>query len=472
MSEKTKELIWDDLPIAILPPLPIATKSIEAVLSEVIGVEVLRGVQSKGSRFPLAAWADVLLGKQPRQLRSAPLPRTNDVIADITNALIESDSSYVAVQGPPGTGKTHIGGAVIARLAKAGWRIGVTAQSHAVIENLLNAVHQADSSIPIGKKSSANHPASAFHVTDELAWALDQRSGFVIGGTAWAMTRNDVRDIGFDLMVIDEAGQFALANAIAVICAASCALLLGDPQQLPQVSQGSHPDPVEVSVLEHILKEHKTIPDEYGYFLNSTYRLHPLIAKRVSVLQYEGKLSSEARCALRNLGGVDPGLHVVQVEHSDNTVKSEEEAAKIVEMLPRLLGKKWTDTDKASGIPLDSRPLEEKDILVVTAYNKQVRCIKSALSAAGFSKIRVGTFDKFQGQEAAVVFVSMATSSSDDLPRGIEFLLSPNRLNVAISRAQWACYLLRAPLLTAMEPATADGMIMLGKFIFLNRVTT
>lgn len=469
MSEKTKDLMWDDLPIAILPPAPIPSKSIEAVLANVIGAETLSGAQSKEFTFPLSAWADVLLGRQPRQIKGAALPRTNDVIADITNALLNSDSSYIAVQGPPGTGKTHVGGAVIARLAKAGWRIGVTAQSHAVIENLLNAVHQADSLIPIGKKSSQNHPASSFEIKDELAWALDQSGGFVIGGTAWAMTNTDVREIGFDLIVIDEAGQFALANSIAVICAAKCALLLGDPQQLPQVSQGSHPDPVELSVLGHILKEHKTIPDEYGYFLNSSYRLHPLIAKRVSILQYEGKLSSEARCALRVLDGIDPGLHIVQVEHSDNTVKSEEEAAKIVEMLPTLLGKKWTDTDKTSGLPIAPRALEEKDILVVAAYNKQVRCIKSALSGAGYSKIRVGTFDKFQGQEAAVVFVSMATSSSDDLPRGIEFLLSPNRLNVAISRAQWACYLLRAPQLTAMEPATADGMIMLGKFITLNK---
>lgn len=469
MSEKSKDLTWDDLPIAILPPAPIPTKSIEAVLTGVIGAEVFSRVKKKGSIFPPTAWADVLLGREPRQLGGAELPRTSDVITDITNALLESESSYIAVQGPPGTGKTHVGGAVIARLAKAGWRIGVTAQSHAVIENMLNAVHHADPMIQIGKKSSANHPPSAFQVKDELGWALDQTGGFVIGGTAWAMTSDDVREIGFDLMVIDEAGQFALANSIAVLCAAKCALLLGDPQQLPQVSQGTHPDPVELSVLEHILKEHKTIPDEYGYFLNSTYRLHPLLAKKVSALQYEGKLSSEARCALRNLQGIDPGLHIVEVNHSDNTVKSEEEATKIVEMLPSLLGKKWTDTNKATGLPIPARALEEKDILVVTAYNKQVRCIKGALKDAGYPNIRVGTFDKFQGQEAAVVFVSMATSSSDDLPRGIEFLLSPNRLNVAISRAQWACYLLRSSQLSSMEPATADGMIMLGKFITLNK---
>lgn len=469
MNEKSKETTWDDLPIAILPPSPIPTKSIEAVLSEVIGAEVLRGASGAGETFSASAWADVLLRREPRQFGGAPLPKTGDVIADITTALKESDNSYVAVQGPPGTGKTHVGGEVIARLAKAGWRIGVTAQSHAVIENLLAAVRRVDPSVPIGKKSSANHPPSSFAVPNELAWASAQTSGFVVGGTAWTMTNNEVRLIDFDLMVIDEAGQFALANAIAVISAARCALLLGDPQQLPQVSQGSHPDPVQLSVLEHVLKGHKTIPEEYGYFLNSSYRLHPLIAKRVSVLQYEGKLISEERCTLRELEGIDPGLHVVQVDHSDNTVKSEEEASKLVEMIPQLLGKSWTDTDKVTGLPVAPRALEERDILVVTAYNKQVRCLKNALRKAGYSSIRVGTFDKFQGQEAAVVFVSMATSSSADLPRGIEFLLSPNRLNVAISRAQWACYLLRAPQLTTMEPSTADGMLMLGKFITLNK---
>jgi uncharacterized protein len=268
------------------------------------------------------------------------------------------------------------------------------------------------------------------------------------------------------LIVIDEAGQFSLANSLAVISAAQNALLLGDPQQLPQVSQGSHPEPVNESVLSHLLGEYKTMPNELGYFLDKTYRLHPKLAAPVSRLQYEDRLHSDPRCELRNLSDVDPGLHIVEVDHIGNTVSSIEEGDELLKRLPGLIGKSWISVD-AKGVPIAPRPLTQTDILVVTGYNAQVRYLKNRLNTAGFGSIRVGTFDKFQGQEAPVVFVSMATSSSEDLPRGIEFLLSPNRLNVAISRAQWACFVLRSPQLSLMEPVSPDGMVMLGKFVTL-----
>ena len=208
------------------------------------------------------------------------------------------------------------------------------------------------------------------------------------------------------------------------------------------------------------------MPDNLGYFLETTYRLHPSIAAPVSRLQYEDRLHSDARCAKRNLDGVTPGLHIVHVDHIGNTVKSDEEGDELLARVPQLLGRAWIDTD-SKGNPVAPRPLAESDILVVTGYNAQVRYLKSRLAQAGYRGIRVGTVDKFQGQEAPVVFVSMATSSSEDLPRGIEFLLSPNRLNVAISRAEWACYVLRSPHLSIMEPVSPDGMVMLGKFVTL-----
>jgi uncharacterized protein len=250
------------------------------------------------------------------------------------------------------------------------------------------------------------------------------------------------------------------------ISAAKRALLLGDPQQLPQVSQGKHPEPVNESVLSHLLGEKKTMPDELGFFLDTTFRLHPLIAKAVSRLQYEDRLQSDARCSRRDLEGVNPGIHIIDVEHLGNTVSSIEEADELLARIPKLLDKSWTSVGK-DGQPIESRPLTQKDILVVTGYNAQVRYLKARLRDAGFRDIRVGTVDKFQGQEAPVVFVSMVTSSSEDLPRGIEFLLSPNRLNVAISRAQWACFVLRSPHLAIMEPTSPDGMVMLGKFVTL-----
>jgi uncharacterized protein len=267
-------------------------------------------------------------------------------------------------------------------------------------------------------------------------------------------------------MVIDEAGQFSLANSLVAISAASRALLLGDPQQLPQVSQGSHPEPVNESVLSHLLHGRKTMPDELGYFLETTYRLHPTLAAPVSRLQYEDRLHSDARCAKRNLEGITPGLHIVAVEHLGNTVQSVEEGDELISRIPTLLGRDWIDTDK-NGNPVAPRPLVESDILVVTGYNAQVRYLKSRLAQAGYRDIRVGTVDKFQGQEAPIVFVSMTTSSSEDLPRGIEFLLNANRLNVAISRAEWACYMLRSPHLSIMEPISPGGMVLLGKFVTL-----
>jgi uncharacterized protein len=172
------------------------------------------------------------------------------------------------------------------------------------------------------------------------------------------------------------------------------------------------------------------------------------------------------RCTKRNLAGTEPGLHVIRVEHEGNTVSSIEEADEILARLPNLIGTEWTAVNK-SGQTEAPRPLTQSDILIVTGYNAQVRYLKSRLRAAGYPDIRVGTVDKFQGQEAPIVFVSMVTSSSEDLPRGIEFLLSPNRLNVAISRAQWACFIVQSTSLEFMQPTSPEGMVMLGKFVGL-----
>jgi uncharacterized protein len=457
---------WDELPIALLPEGPIKAEKIADVIKNELARGVISARDAGHSPFPNQAWADLLLRRAPRQ-RSKKLAKSGDGIEDITNSLIDSDNSYVAVQGPPGTGKTYVGARVIAKLIKEqGWKIGVVAQSHAVIENLLNAIYKYDPSIPIAKecKKALNPPS--YHREDVASWASYQQAGYVIGGTAWGFANPSIRSLGLDLVVVDEAGQFALANTIAAVSCARCALLLGDPQQLPQVSQGSHPEPVNESSLHHLLEENKTMPEDMGYFLETTYRLHPLLAKPVSRLQYEDRLHSDQRCSKRSLEKTPPGLHIVRIEHFDNTTRSDEEAMEIISRAKELLGKSWIDTGK-DGEPMNPRPLTEADILVVTAYNAQVKNIKSKLTSAGLTKIKVGTFDKFQGQEAPIVFVSMATSTAEDLPRGIEFLLSPNRLNVAVSRAQWACFLIRSNNLSFMEPASVNGMVMLGKFVTL-----
>jgi predicted RecB family nuclease len=455
---------WDALPIAILPEGPVDAKKIAEVIRTELAQRVITARKSGSEPFPQEAWADILLRRPPRQ-RTTNLPNTKNPIEDITNALLDSEDSYVAVQGPPGTGKTYVGARVIANLVKNhGWKVGVVAQSHSVVEHLLNSVQKHDPSIRIAKscKQTTNRPS--YHQDKVAPWASTQTNGYVIGGTAWTYASQEIRNLNLDLLVVDEAGQFSLANTIASISCAKTALLLGDPQQLPQVSQGSHPEPVNESALQHLLGEAKTMPTNMGYFLETTYRLHPLLAKKVSRLQYEDRLHSDPRCEKRNLEGVDPGLHVITLDHEGNTTSSIEEAEAIIEKIKTTLGKNWTDTDN-QGNPLPPRKITEDDILIVTAYNAQVKLLKSLMNKNGFHRIAVGTFDKFQGREAPIVFVSMVTSTSEDLPRGIEFLLSPNRLNVAVSRAQWACYLFRSRSLSVMEPLRPDGMVMLGKFV-------
>lgn len=465
-SEKRSAGIWDKIPMAILPGAPVRTHHIEAILRDELGATTLFRIENGQPAFPELAWCDVLLRKKPRQ-KSGVLDSANNSIETITEALLDSDNSYIAVQGPPGTGKTYIGAHVIANLVRRGWRIGIVAQSHAVVEHLMNTIRDKNPDLPMAKKGQSPQSQPSYHVDDLASWASSIfDSGYVVGGTVWTFSKPDVRLLNLDLMVIDEAGQFSLANSLVAISAAQRALLLGDPQQLPQVSQGKHPEPVNESVLAHILGDRKTLPAEFGFFLDVTFRLHPLLAQPVSRLQYEDRLHSDVRCERRFLEEIAPGLHIVPVKHSGNTVKSVEEGETLLQLIAKHLGRLWTPVDGV-GNPTTQRPISEHDILIVTAFNAQVRYLKSLLRKHGWANIRVGTVDKFQGQEAPLVFVSMTTSSSEELPRGIEFLLSPNRLNVAISRAQWACYLLHSPNLLVMEPTSPNGMIMLGKFISL-----
>ena len=273
-------------------------------------------------------------------------------------------------------------------------------------------------------------------------------AGCVIGGTAWDFANaNRVLPGSLDLLVIDEAGQFCLANTIAVAPAAVNLLLLGDPQQLPQVSQGTHPEPVDTSALDWLVDGQRTLPDERGYFLDRSYRMHPAVCAAVSELSYEGRLHSVTeRTAGRRLDGCQPGVRVLSVRHHGNSIESPEEAETIVAEIRRLLGSSWTDEH-------GTRPLAAADVLVLAPYNAQVSLVRRRLASAGLGEVRVGTVDKFQGGQAPVVFVSMTASSADEVPRGISFLLNRNRLNVAISRAQYAAVIVRSELLTEYLPA-------------------
>jgi uncharacterized protein len=258
--------------------------------------------------------------------------------------------------------------------------------------------------------------------------------------------------------VIDEAGQYSLASTIAAAVAARRLLLLGDPQQLPQVSQGTHPEPVDESALGWLSAGHRVLPPEFGYFLATSWRMHPDVCAPVSALSYDGQLRSHA--SDRSLNGVVPGLHAVPVVHSGNSTSSAQEAAAVVEIVRGVLGRPWTSANATT-------PLQADNVIVVAPYNAQVELLRQHLRAAGFGDVPVGTVDKFQGREAMVAIVSLAASSAEEVPRGLEFLLLANRLNVAISRAQWVAYLVYSPALTDTLPTSVEGLTQLSAFITL-----
>jgi uncharacterized protein len=235
----------------------------------------------------------------------------------------------------------------------------------------------------------------------------------------------------FDYIFVDEAAQFSLVDAIAVSANTKNLVLLGDPRQLTQVVQAIHPGGVDNSALGHYMGEAAILEPEIGYFLDVTRRMHPAINKPVSNLSYQNKLHSHPDTSTNVVQGSDPGLIAVPIHHRANVSSSIEEAEAVLEIAKTQA--------KIVGV---------SEVLVVAPYNAQVDLIRSLLDLAGLNEVAVGTVDKFQGREAMVVIVSLAASSALDAPRGLDFLLDRNRLNVAISRAKANCYLIYSPMLT------------------------
>jgi uncharacterized protein len=456
--------VFERLPFALTPGPPINTKPLQESIAATAAL-VAAGLPN----LPGDAVTDVLLRRPPRMVSGGPLPRTGTITDDITAALLDLDSSYLAVHGPPGTGKTFTSAEVLARLVTDhGWRVGVVAQSHAVVENLFCDVLKAgvDGAHVAKKLNTVNHgwteltnPEFAGYLAEHTADGV----GCVIGGTAWDFANdNKIPRLSLDLLVVEEAGQYSLANTIAVAPSARNLMLLGDPQQLPQVSQGTHPEPVHTSALGWLVDGRHTLPAELGYFLDRSYRMHPAVCAAVSRLSYEGRLQSlDDVTAARALEGHRAGVRTITVDHDGNSTDSPEEADRIVAEIAALLGTPWTDEH-------GTVPLGQQHVLVVTPYNAQVVTVRRRLDAAGFHDVEVGTVDKFQGRQAPVVFVSMTASSADDVPRGIAFLLNRNRLNVAVSRAKYLSVIVRSPLLTEYLPGTPERLVELGAFLQLS----
>lgn len=466
MEESAGEPDWTALPMALVPkPGPPHQSQKEAIAA------LSRRVLAEQS-FPDLAALKILRREHPigvaefaRQVRESASGGVTSAISDVLQGM---DNSYVAVQGPPGTGKTYTGARVLRDLVQRGWKVGVVAQSHAVVENFLQAT--LDAGVPaecVGKKSASEdktvHPWRKLAKAGDWTSFLAGEGGRIAGGTAWDFSnRKRVGAEQLDLLVIDEAGQYALANTLAVAGAARRLLLLGDPQQLPQVSQGAHPFPVDQSALGWLVERHPTMPDEMGFFLDKTFRMHPQLCEPVSDLSYDGLLSAMPKTGNRSVSGIPPGLHSIFVNHSENRTESHEEARVVVDLVRDITGRRWQDPDND-----EDRDMTCADIIVVAAYNSQVSRLRSELDAAGFGRTRVGTVDKFQGQEAPVAIVSLAASSAHEVPRGMEFLINRNRLNVAISRGQFAAFLVHSPRLRDYLPAKANDLEELGAFIRL-----
>jgi uncharacterized protein len=366
------------------------------------------------------------------------------------------DSSYLFIQGPPGAGKTWAGARLIGHLLQNGKRVGVAAQSHKAIHNLLNEIEKFARETGFSfrglKKSSGDNPESVYEsdfITSEEQFArfAEKANGAqLLAGTAWLFSRHEL-DRSLDYLVIDEAGQVALADALAMGTAAKNLILLGDPLQLAQVSQGVHPPGSGASVLEHLLGEAPTIPEDRGIFLEKSYRMHPNVCVFISEIVYAGRLHSDESAARRTTSW-GTGIRFVPVEHDGNRTASDEEVAQIAKLIAQLRQGTFTDADGST------RQIREDDFMVVAPYNAQVRRLRAALPA----RVRVGTVDKFQGQQAPIVFFSMATSSGEDVPRNLAFLFSRNRLNVAISRAQCLAYLVCSPRLLEARCKTIEEM--------------
>lgn len=430
-----------------------------------------------------SASADLLFRRAPRLKKGASnaknaenLPREVDFpgsalpTVDAVHAAVRAlDRSYVAVQGPPGAGKTFLASHVIARLVAEGAKVGVVAQSHAVIENLMSACcaregFDASRAVRLRGKSVTPDAPWAEVSDSELTELISGEGGLLFGGTVWDyVSERRVPAGSLDVLVVDEAGQFSLTNTVAAARAARSVLLLGDPQQLPQVSTGVHPYPVDVSALGWLSDGAAALNPRFGYFLGESWRMDSALCELVSWLSYDGALASVAATAGRALQGVAPGVVSYPVEHAGCSVRSVQEAQAVVDCVRELLGREWVPAAGA-----EPRPLAAEDCIVVAAYNAQVDCVREALFAAGLADssgagVRVGTVDKFQGQEAAVVLVSLASSRVDS-GRGAGFVLSPNRLNVAVSRGQWRAVLVHSPLVARSVPQDVEEVLALSGF--------
>ena len=435
--------------LTLHPDWPLDTKVIAAALRDVISDQC-------GTRSYRAV--DDLLSRATPRMTTGQLGPVADPVAGTIAAVGAMDGTVLPIQGPPGTGKTYVTARAILSLVKKGARVGVTSNSHEAIRNVLmgclSALEDEDTSIMLDlvHKTSGEDDGYPDDCPVRRTSSNDDAAGgqHVVGATAWFFSRDENLQ-AFDWLFVDEAGQVGLANMVAMGRAARNIVLVGDPRQLPQVIQGAHPDPANLSCLDWMLGEHATVPPDRGIFLPVSRRMHPDVCRFISEQVYEGRLSSHpdtARQAVTGTSFPKAGAFWVPVSHEGNAQIAPEEVAAIQTAVHRLLAGAWTEKDGTT------RPMRQSDIIVVAPYNAQVNALRDGLPDG----IRVGTVDKFQGQEAPVCLVSMTASSAEETPRGMEFLFSLNRINVAVSRAKGLSLVFGAPRLREAKCETVEQM--------------
>jgi len=435
-------------PSALIEGGALDTKAFRESLSDVAA-----SILSDEDRFEAVR---SLLRREPPRLASGHLGGDLDSLVSATLGL---DRSTLPVQGPPGTGKTYLGARMIVAALQKGRRVGITAQSHAAIQNMLADVEAYAAEVGatfrgIYKGEGYESGHDSIEVIDDNAAVSDDHD--LVAGTTWLFARREHHE-QFDLLFVDEAGQLALANTVAAGTAAANLVLLGDPQQLPQVTKASHPDGSGASVLEHVLNGKSVIPEGHGVLLTESWRMHPGVCAFVSERSYDSQLRSRTECSLRRVDGEagqlsGAGLRVLEVEHSGRSQESPEEAHAIAEACRDLLaGSTVTDSEDSA------KRLSPEDIMVMAPYNLAVRCIQKMVPAG----VKVGTVDRFQGQQAPAVFYAMTCSSGEDVPRGLDFLFSRNRLNVAVSRAEALVVMVLSPQLLDADCKTLEAMSLL-----------
>ncbi|WP_066588442.1 TM0106 family RecB-like putative nuclease [Sphingomonas pruni] len=446
----------------LIPAKPIANGALRAAVAAV--TEEIIGETGQ------ARTVEQLLTRARPTFRDGERPggiidSEGDLPAQTSAAISEMDGTTLAIQGPPGTGKTYVSALSIVDLVRAGKRVAVSSNSHKAIGNLLEAI--ADRAAAEGlacrvvQKAADDgdedaHPGIVLVADND---APEIAASHVMGATAWHFARYTAP--AYDYMFVDEAGQVSLANILAMTRAARNLVLVGDPMQLPQPLQGTHPGRSGESCLEYLIDGHRVVPGDRGIFMPISRRMHPTVCGYISAAVYEDRLQSDEAAGRQDLRTVEGnsivGAGVRSVSHFGRSQVSPEEIAAIKAQIEAVLGATYTSPDGVG------RLVGHADILVVAPYNAQVNALRAALPAG----VRVGTVDRFQGQEAPVCLVSMTTSSGEELPRDVAFLFSLNRINVAVSRAQASAVVFASPLLLETPCRTVPEMMLVNALCLL-----